>query len=68
MKEYILNIEGMMCEGCVKRIDNVLKEFKGIKKYQISLEKHNVVLEFKDSEILKDVINKINDLGFKVLN
>ena len=30
MKEIILNVEGMACEGCENRIQNSLKNIEGI--------------------------------------
>ena len=32
MNETILNVEGMVCGGCEKRVENALGDIKGIKK------------------------------------
>ena len=52
MKEYIINVEGMACSGCEKRIINVLSQMPEVKKVTAD---HNTAKE------------KINDLGFKAI-
>ena len=32
MKEYIINVEGMACSGCEKRVINVLSQMPEVKK------------------------------------
>ena len=32
MNEIILNVEGMMCEGCEKRIEKALKDIKEVER------------------------------------
>ena len=55
MKEYIINVEGMACSGCEKRIINVLSQMPEVKK---------VEAENLDENTAKE---KINDLGFKAI-
>ena len=59
-----LEIDGLKCEGCINRIRNVLSEIKGITSYQISLEDKTLRIEAKNEKVLKEVIEKINNLGF----
>ncbi len=61
-----LEIDGLKCEGCINRIKNVLSEIKGITSYQISLEDKTLRIEAKKEKVLKEVIEKINNLGFIV--
>ena len=37
MNEINLNVEGMMCGGCEKRIENALGDIKGVKKVKAEL-------------------------------
>lgn len=64
--EKVINIEGMKCEGCVKRVENVLEAMKEVSEVNVSLEnkKANIVLK-KDveDEVIKE---KIEALGFGV--
>lgn len=64
MKKTI-KIEGMTCEGCVNRIKNVLKNTKGVSNFDVSLENKLATLEVKNDKVLIDVIDKINEIGFK---
>ena len=59
-----LKVEGMMCEGCVKRVVEGLKE-AGITA-EISLENKTVSFE-GDVEIVEKATSEIEDLGFDVV-
>ena len=63
-----LKIEGMKCEGCVGRIKNVLDTIKGILSYDISLENKALKIEIKNEKIIKEIVQKIENLGFYILN
>ena len=64
MNEIILNVEGMMCGGCEKRIENALGEVKAIKNIKANHEDGTVKIESK-KEIDMDVVKeKIENLGF----
>ena len=64
-QELIIKIEGMHCGGCVKRVENVLKGFKEIKKASVSLEDAQAVIELKKALEPEKLVEAINDLGFK---
>jgi len=59
-----LKVEGMMCEGCVKRVVEGLKE-AGITA-EGSLENKTVSFE-GDVEIVEKATSEIEDLGFDVV-
>lgn len=66
MNEINLNVEGMMCGGCEKRIENALGDIKGVKNVKANHEEGTVKIESK-KEIDMDVVKgKIENLGFKV--
>jgi len=67
MEKVELKVEGIMCQGCVNRINNILSSYKELNNYWVSLDDKTVTLEINDTKILDDIINNINDLGFKVL-
>lgn len=59
-----LKVEGMMCEGCVKRVVEGLKE-AGITA-EVSLE--NKTVSFGgDENTVKKATSEIEDLGFEVV-
>ena len=59
-----LKVEGMMCEGCVKRVVEGLKE-AGITA-EVSLENKTVSFE-GDEGVVKKATSEIEDLGFEVV-
>lgn len=39
LKKQIVNIEGMMCEGCARTVTNILEKLPGVKKVKVSYQK-----------------------------
>lgn len=67
MKEIKLKVEGIICEGCQKRLENSLNNQDGIKHASVNLEKNEVTVVIDDSINIKRVEEYINDTGFKSL-
>ncbi len=68
MKEIELKVEGMTCEGCEKRIQNVLIDIDGVENAKASHIDKNVKITLNkdvDINILKEAIE---DLDFKVVD
>ena len=65
MKEYIINVEGMMCEGCENRIQNSLKNIEGIEKVVANHKEGTVTIIGENVDIDK-VKQRIEDIGFEV--
>ena len=66
MKEIILNVEGMMCEGCENRIKNAVGSIDGV--VDVSA-KHNtgVVKVIAKEKVTNDIVKeRIEDIGFSV--
>lgn len=66
MKELLIKVDGMHCEGCEKRIQNALKNLKEIKKVIANYKKGtvNIILKKDISEVkIKEIIE---DIGFFV--
>ena len=66
MKEIILNVEGMSCEGCENRIQNSLKNIEGIEKV-VANHKEKIVTIVGENVDIDKVKERIEDIGFKVL-
>ena len=64
----IVNIDGMCCERCAKRVENALGAISGVVSADVKLKKNIAVIrsreEIPDAEIDKAVI----ELGFKVVS
>lgn len=66
MKEYIINVEGMACAGCERRVINVLSQLPGVKEVVAdhTTGKVTIKAEAIDESLVKE---KISNLGFKVV-
>ena len=71
MKELELKVSGMHCEGCERRIKNVISEIKEVKNVEADHENGKVKVELK-KELTEDTKNKITEniekLDFKVVD
>lgn len=66
MKELIIKVEGMVCNGCENRVQNVLKQIEGVEKV-VANHNDGIVTIYTNIEIDKKLIKeKIEDIGFKV--
>ena len=66
MKKNIIKVEGMVCGGCEKRVENVLSTLEGINKVKANHKKGKKEKNNEnqlDEKIIKD---KIEDIGFSV--
>lgn len=67
MKEIIINVKGMVCEGCENRVKNALKSIIGINEV-IAEHKKGQVKVLANAEVKeKDIKDKIEDIGFEVI-
>ena len=67
MEELILKVEGMMCGGCEKRIENALTTIEGIKEVVANHENGTVTVRKDEKVELKVIKEKIQDIGFEVI-
>ncbi len=64
----VINVDGMSCSHCAKKIENSLKEIDGVLKVSVNLDKKEVIITSKfeiDTNLLR---KKIEDLGYKYLD
>lgn len=66
MKEIILNVEGMVCTGCEKRVENSLKEIKDVKEVNANHENNKVIIKMEDEANINEIKERICELGFEV--
>lgn len=66
MKEIILKVQGMACEGCENRIQNALRNMEGIENV-VANHKEGIVTVKADETLIDIIKEKIEDLGFTVL-
>ncbi len=64
--EFVIKVEGMMCEGCENRVQNVLSQIDGVEKV-IANHKEGTVTVKANNEVDKNIIKeKIEDIGYEV--
>jgi len=65
-KRKIVNIEGMSCEHCAKKIETALENLTDVTKAKVDLKKKCVIINYDSSldEIL--IQNTIESLGYTI--
>ena len=67
MKEIILIVNGMVCNGCENRVKNAIKSINGVENVVADHNTGKVTVTSND-EVLESVIKKkIEDIGFEVV-
>lgn len=66
MKEIIIKVQGMACEGCEKRIQNALKNMEGIENV-VANHKEGTVTVIANETLINIIKEKIEDLGFTIV-
>ena len=67
MKETIINVRGMVCNGCENRVINALKSINGIENVIADHNTGKVTVTSNDEVLENTIKNKIEDLGFEVV-
>lgn len=66
MKEIVLNVEGMVCNGCENRVQNALKTIDGVENVVANHENGTVTVTL-NKEVSESILKeKIEDIGFDV--
>ena len=66
MKETIIKVEGMVCNGCENRVQNALKNIDGVEKVIANHTTGTVTVTSKDEVLESTLKEKITDIGFEV--
>lgn len=61
-----INIEGMSCQHCVKRVDAALKENFETNLVNVDLENNQAIVDFSNEVSNHQIINIIEDVGYEV--
>ena len=65
-KKKIITISGMNCNNCAKKIKKALENIPEINKVKINLSTKKATIYYKDIINDNDIINKIEELEYKV--
>ncbi len=67
MKETIIKVKGMVCNGCENRVKNALKNIQGVENVDANHTTGTVTVTSKE-EVSENIIKeKIEDIGFEVV-
>ena len=66
MKETIINVKGMVCNGCENRVKNALKTIDGVEEVEANYTNGIVKVTSKDEIEESSLKDKIEDIGFEV--
>ncbi len=68
LKKQIVNIEGMMCEGCARTVTNVLSKLPGVKKVDVSFKKGTAVVKAEAPLSEEEYKNALGETHFKFVS
>ena len=66
MKEIILSVKGMMCEGCENRVKNVVKNIEGVEEVKADHHTGKVTITINKDINTKIISEAIDDIGYEV--
>ncbi len=68
MQQVILNVQGMSCGSCVKKIEGNIGKLNGVESIKIQLSEGKVNVTFNESILnLRVIKDAIRDSGYEVL-
>lgn len=67
MKEIILKVKGMMCEGCENRVKNAVGSIEGVESVIADYTTGKVDVTANDSVSKEDIKEILEDVGYEVI-
>jgi copper chaperone CopZ len=62
--EKKLQVEGMTCQNCVKRVKKIIDKNEGTSEVSVILENKEAIFTCEPSVDVSAIVNAINDFGF----
>ena len=66
MKETVLRVNGMMCAGCEKRVQNVVSNIENVVDVKADHEKGTVTIKSNENVNVDEIKSAIRDLDYEV--
>ena len=67
LKQVALPVEGMSCAACVRKVEKVLQNTKGVTEAKVNLMAHKVYVDFDPGQVgIPAMAQAIEELGFSV--
>lgn len=68
MAKLVVEVEGMSCEHCEKRVREAIESVEGVEKAVISLEAGTAEVTYDDGKIVQDAIAEaVDEAGYEVV-
>jgi len=64
MKTYVLAVEGMSCQNCVRHVTEALQELSGVEAVSVSLEEHAATVSAGESFSEQAAATALDDAGY----
>ncbi|MCR5350643.1 MAG: cation transporter [Acholeplasmatales bacterium] len=68
MNKCVLNVNGMGCPKCEKKVEDKINQMEGVKDCKASFKKGTVVIKYEDNVNLDEVKNNIKEVGYEVVD
>ena len=62
----IVNIEGMCCDHCAKRVENALSAVSGVVSADVKLKKNVAVIRSREEVSADEITKVVSDAGYTV--
>lgn len=66
-KKIVVNIDGMKCEHCTKKVEDIINTIDNVKSVKVNLSKKNVSIKYNNSIDIEKVKQKIEQLEYKFI-
>lgn len=66
MKKLVIEVDGMVCNGCENRLENVLLQIDGVQKVVANHINGTVIITSKNDILPAVIKKKIADIGFSL--
>lgn len=60
----VINVDGMTCGHCVKAVEEIILDIKGVVSVEVSLDSASAVVEYENANI-EDIVEEINDSTYE---
>ncbi len=68
VKQTVIGVGGMSCQGCVKNVTNVLQALPGVERVEVSLEAARAVIVYDEARASEAQLREaIEEAGFDAL-
>ena len=67
MEKIVLDVKGMMCEGCENRVQNVVKKIEGVENVKADHNTGKVTITLSKNIEKEAITEAIEDLGYEVV-